>query len=119
MHQSWGMDLENINRRHLVETDMYYRVGMGLTSRLLGYDKGIIKLEVIINKKWQKNHNATALEIAHCWKDNNIELNKAVGSKVYIIDTGKYNYKQYLIHRGIKPGYDAQKGILFKKNLLN
>ncbi len=113
------MDIDKINRRHFVETDMYYRVGMGLTSKLLSYEKGIIKLEVVINKKWKKSHNATALEIAHCWKDNNLELSKAVGCKVFIIDARDFNYKQYLIHRGIKPGYDAKKGILFKKNLLN
>jgi len=113
------MDLESINRRHLVETDMYYRVGMGLTSRLIDFEKGIIKLEVVINHRWKKSYNATALEMAHCWKDNNLELSSAVGCKVYIIDAGKFEYKQFLIHRGIKPGYDAQKGIIFKKNFMN
>jgi len=47
------MDIDKINRRHFVETDMFYRVGMGLSSKLLDYRNGILYLEVVISKKWK------------------------------------------------------------------
>ena len=113
------MNIDKINRKHYVETDMFYRVGLGLSSKLIAFDSGTIHLEVIIEKKWKKGYNATAVEIANCWKDTHPELQVAVGCKVYIIDAKKFSYKRHLIHSGIKPGYDAQKGILFNKNMLN
>ncbi len=113
------MNIEQINRRHFIETDMYYRVGYGLTSKLLKYKNGIMHIHVVIGKKWDKSYSATAMEMAQCWKKSYNELSKAVACKVFIVDTRKYNYKQYLIHRGMTPGYDAQKGIIFQKNILN
>ena len=85
------MDIQKINRRHFVETDLYYR-------------------------KWEKNYNATAAEIAHAWKTSHAELSHALGCKVFIIDLKKDNNKTILIQSGITPGYDAYKGILFRKN---
>lgn len=113
------MDIENINRRHYIETDMYYRVGYGLTSKLLSYEHGIFHLEVTIGKRWEKSHNSTSSEMAYCWKNTHPELAHAIGCKVFIIDAKNNEYKQYLIHKGMKPGYDAKKGILFSKNLSN
>ena len=113
------MDLEKINRRHLVTNDMYYRVGYGLSSRLLSFKSGTIELEVTIGKKWNRKYNETALEIANCWKNTHSELSSAFACKVYIIDAKKFRYKQHLIHVGIKPGYDAKKGVIFNKNVSN
>lgn len=113
------MNIEDINRKHFVETDMYYRVGFGLSSKLLKYQNGIFHIEIVIGKKWEKSHNATASEIAHGWKNNHFELSKAIGCKVYIIDTKSFPYKRSLIHQGAKPGYDAKKGILFRSSYLN
>jgi hypothetical protein len=113
------MDIEKINRKHFVETDMYYRVGLGLSSKLISFENGTINVEIVISKKWKKNYNATAAELAHCWKNTHPELSKAIACKAYIIDTRAYSYKQYLIHKGIKPGYDAKKGVIFTKQHLN
>lgn len=113
------MDIQKINRRHFVETDMYYRISLGLSSRLLKYENGIFHIEVTINKKWSKNYNATAAEIAHCWKTSNPELSKAIGCKVYIIDLKEKYYKDLLIQAGITQAYDALKGVIFYKNYLN
>ena len=113
------MDIEKLNRRHFVETDMYYRVGMGLSSKLLSFENGTIHLEIVIGSKWDKNYNATTAELAHCWKSSHPELGQAIACKVFIIDTKQFPYKQYLIHKGIKPGYDALKGIIFNKSHLN
>lgn len=114
-----GMDIQKINRKHFVETDLYYRVSLGLSSRLIRYDNGIIHLEVTLGRKWDKNYNATAAEIAHCWKTGHKELEHAIGCKVFIIDLRADHLKTTLIQSGISPGYDAFKGILFRKNYLN
>lgn len=113
------MDLERINRKHFAETDMYYRVGYGLSSKLLSFKQGTIHLEVVLGYKWDKGYASTAVELAECWKTSHPELKNAVACKVYIIDAKKFNYKKHLIHLGIKPGYDAKKGIIFQKNMLN
>ncbi|MBK8624197.1 MAG: hypothetical protein IPN86_01060 [Saprospiraceae bacterium] len=113
------MDIQKINRRHFVETDLYYRVSLGLSSKLLKYENGIFHLEVTLGRKWDKNYNATAAEIAHAWKNNHAELSQAIGCKVFIIDLKSGENKTMLIQAGISPGYDAFKGILFRKNYLN
>lgn len=113
------MDIQKINRRHFVETDLYYRVSMGLSSKLLKYENGIFHLEVTLGRKWDKNYNATAAEVSHSWKSNHPELTHAIGCKVFIIDLKKGEDKTVLIQAGISPGYDAFKGILFRKNYLN
>ena len=113
------MNIEEINRKHFIETDMYYRVGYGLSSKLLNFRSGIITIEVVISRKWDKDYNTTALEMANIWKTNHSELKHAIGCKIYIVDTKKNAYKKSLIHTGIKPGYDAKKGILFAKGYMN
>ena len=113
------MDIEKINRKHFVETDMYYRVGLGLSSKLLSFENGTINVEITISKKWKKNYNATAAELAHCWRNTHPELENAIACKAYIIDARDYPYKQYLVHIGITPGYDAKKGVIFNKSHLN
>lgn len=113
------MNIEEINRKHFVETDMYYRVGFGLTSKLIHSENGVFTIEVVLSKKWDKNYNATAQELAYCWRKNHKELEGSLACKVFIIDAKRYNYKQALIHRGIKPGYDSKKGVIFRKKYLN
>jgi hypothetical protein len=113
------MDIQKINRRHFVETDLYYRVSLGLSSRLLKYDSGIFHLEVTLGRKWDKNYNATAAEIAYAWKSNHPELEHAIGAKIFIIDLRHDENKAALIQAGITPCFDAYKGILFRKNYLN
>jgi len=113
------MNIEKINRKHFIETDMYYRVGYGLSSKLLNFRSGIITIEVVLSRKWDKDYNTTALEMANIWKTNHSELKNAIGCKIFIVDTKKNAYKKSLIHSGIKPGYDAKKGILFAKGYMN
>jgi len=113
------MNIEEINRKHFIETDMYYRVGFGLTSRLLHVKNGVFTIEVVLSKKWSKDYNATAQELAYLWKKTHKELALCLACRVYIIDAKQYNYKQALIHRGIKPGYDGKKGVIFRKKYLN
>jgi len=98
---------------------MYYRVGYGLSSKIIGFANGIFTLEITMGKKWNKDFNATAQELAYLWKNSHKELKKAIGCKIYIIDAKKYPYKQALLHRGVKPGYDAKKEIIFRKGYLN
>ncbi len=113
------MNIEEINRKHFIETDMYYRVGYGLSSKILDFENGVFTLEVVLGKRWNKDYNATAQELSYLWKNSHGELASAIGCKVYIIDAKNYPYKQGLIHRGVKPGYDARKGVLFRKGYLN
>lgn len=113
------MNIEELNRKHFIETDMYYRVGYGLSSKLVDFKFGIFTIEIVISKKWDKDYNSTAQELAYCWKMNHPELSKALGCRIYIIDTKKNSYKQTLIHQGIKPGFDSKKGIIFRKGYLN
>ena len=113
------MNIEEINKKHFIETDMYYRVGYGLSSKLLNFSMGIFTIEVVVSEKWSKDFNATSQELAYLWKNNHIELKRAIGCKVYIIDSRTYDYKHALLTRGIKPGYDAKKGIIFRKGYLN
>ncbi len=113
------MNIEEINKKHFIETDMYFKIGYGLSSKLLSYHTGVFTLEVVISTKWRKNYNITAQEIAKLWKNNYPELKNALGAKIFIIDTKLYPYKQYCIHRGINPGYDAKKGVIFKDDYLN
>ena len=113
------MDIQKINRKHYMETDIYYRLNRGLSSKLLQFQNGIIQIEVYINYKWNKNYNATAVEIANCWKNTYPELNHALGCKVFIHDIKRHPEKADIIQSGIRTSYDAFKGILFRKNYLN
>lgn len=113
------MDIEKINRKHLFEADMYYRLEKGLSSRLVGYKNGVFRLEVIIHSKWNKNYSVAAAEMAYIWKDNYEELKDAIACKVYIIDTKTKPYKKQLLDAGVTPEYDGKKGVLFYKQQLN
>lgn len=113
------MDINKINRKHFVETDMHYRIGRGLSSKMLKYQNGVVYLEVTVGKKWKKSYTATSSEIAYLWKDTHIELKGAIACKVYIIDLKENLYKKELIHKGIHPGYDAKKGIIYNRYHLN
>ncbi len=113
------MNIDEIYRKPFIETDMFYRVGFGLSSKIIDFTFGIFTLEIVISKKWKKDYNTTAHEIAYLWKNGHEELEKALGCKIYIIDSREYDYKQALIHRGVKPGYDAKKGIIFRKGYMN
>lgn len=112
-------EIEFINRKHLIKTGMQYQVSYGLSSKLLGESNGIFTIEVVTGKKWEKDMNTTAKELAYLWKDNHDELKNALGCKIYVIDVKSFPYKQAVIHKGIKPGYDAKKGIIFRKDYLN
>ncbi len=113
------MNIEEINRKHIIQTDCLYRVGYGLRSRLLDFQNGIIYLEIVFGSRWHNNYSATVYELAHCWKDNNPELAKAQGCKVFIIDGRKDPEKIELHEAGIQVHYDARKGILFPPFTLN
>ena len=113
------MNIEEINRRHLFQTDKMYRMGFGLCSRLLDYRNGVIYLEVMFGRRWKKSYNTTAYEIAKTWKDGNKELSKAIGSKVFIIDARKNPYKKSMYFNGESVLHDGKKGLLFAKDILN
>lgn len=113
------MNIEELNRKHFLETDMFYRVGYGLSSKLLDFKNGVIYLEIVTGRKWKKSHNATAHELAHCWKKTHPELSHAIACKVYIIDTKKNPYKRSLLNVGVQADYDARKGVIFAENFLN
>ena len=113
------MDIEKLNRKHFLGLDMYYRVGFGLSSKLIKFENGILHIEVVIGRKWKRNYNSTAAELAYAWRDSHKELSKAIACKVFIIDCKINQYKQFFIQSGIKPTYDARKGIIFAKNYLN
>jgi len=108
------MNIEEINRKHFIKTDMFFRVGKGLSSRLLRFDHGIIYLEIEVRSKWTRSVDAAAWTIANSWKNEHPEFKDAVASKVYVIDSRSYDYKRTLLHLGVKPGYDAYKGVFFK-----
>ena len=113
------MDIKEINRRHFFETDKHYRIGFGLCSNLIAFRNGIIYLEIMFGKKWSKDYTETTRELAYCWKNKNLELSKAIGCKVYIIDAKRHAYKRNLYFNSKPVSYDAKKGILFRENILN
>jgi hypothetical protein len=113
------MDIEKINKRHFIKTDMYYRVELGLSSKLLKYENGIFHLEVIVGKKWSRNLNAAAAEMAYAWRETNAELSNSIGCKVYLVDLKNNPFKKYLVNSDILPQYDAKKGVLFYRQHLN
>ena len=108
------MSIEELNKKHFLNTDMYFRIGQGLSSRLLKYDHGIIHVELEVRKKWNKSMDAAAYLVAHSWKNEHEELVAAVASKVFIINSKEFDYKRTLIHLGVRPGYDEYKGVFFK-----
>ncbi len=108
------MNIEDINRKHFIKTDMYFRVGKGLSSKLLRYEHGIIYIELEVRTKWKKSIDGAAWTIANSWKNEHPEFSEAVASKVYVIDSRSFDYKRTLMHLGVKPGYDAYKGVFFK-----
>ncbi len=113
------MDIERLNRKHFLGLDMYYRVGYGLSSKLLKFENGIFHLEVVVGRKWRNNYNSTAAELAYAWRDSHKELSKAIACKIFIVNCKTNNYKHFFIHSGIKPSYDAKKGVIFSKHYLN
>ncbi|MEL6122283.1 MAG: hypothetical protein AAFR14_01070 [Bacteroidota bacterium] len=108
------MNIEEINRQYFIKADMFFKVDKGLSSKLLKYDHGIAYIELEVRRKWQRTLDAAAWTVAHSWQRETDELEDAVASKVYIIDSRSYQYKRTLLHLGIKPGYDAYKGVFFK-----
>lgn len=114
-----GINIQELNRKHLLQSDVVYRVNHGLSSRLVNFKNGIMYLEVIFTKKWIKNYDETTDELAYCWKNSNSELSKAIGCKVYIIDARQFPYKKDLYLSSGVASYDAKKGVLFQEDLLN
>ena len=108
------MNIKDINRKHFIKTDMFFRVDRGLSSRLMRFEHGIIYVELEVREKWERSLDAAAWAIAHSWRKENPEFKDAVASKVYVIDSRSYEYKRTLLHLGVKPGYDAHKGVFFK-----
>jgi len=114
-----AMNIEEINKRHLLKSDIVYRVHFGLSSRLVTYRNGIFTIEVIFGPRWNKGYKQTALELAYEWRNKHRELSRAIGCKVYIIDAKKYPYKKELYETLGKAEYDAREGLLFYKDYLN
>ncbi len=113
------IDVQELNRKHLLRADVVYRVNHGLCSRLVNYRNGIMYLEVMFTKKWKKDYDQTTEELAQCWRNSNRELAKAIGCKVYIIDAREYHYKKDLYLSTGVASYDAKKGMIFYDQILN
>ncbi len=113
------MSIEEINRKHYFNTDMYYRVGYGLSSKLMAYRNGIIYLQVMLGRKWDKDYHETTLELAKCWRKEHPELGEAIGCKVFLIDAQKHPYKMDLVKLKVKVSYDAKMGMIFRDDVLN
>ena len=113
------MSIDEINRNHYFKSDMYYRVGFGLSSQLLAFRNGIIYLQVMVGIKWTKNYHDTTMEMANCWRSEHQELKDAIGCKVFIIDARKYPYKEELFQMKMQVSFDAKMGMLFCDNILN
>ena len=108
------MNIEEINKKHFIKTDMLFRVGKGLSSKLLKYENNIIYLELEVRKKWDRSIDAAAYTVSHSWKNEHSEFEDSIASKVYVIDSREFDYKRTLMHLGVKPGYDSYKGVFFK-----
>ena len=114
-----AINIKEINRKHLLKSDVVYRINYGLSSRLVNFRNGIMYLEVMFTRKWKKNYDETTEELAMCWRESNDELRKAICCKVYIIDARQYTYKKELDLQSGVASYDAKKGILFNQEQLN
>lgn len=114
-----AINIKEINRKHLLKSDVVYRINHGLSSRLVNFRNGIMYLEVMFTRKWKKNYDETTEELSRCWRESNEELKKSIGCKVYIIDARQYPYKKELYLQSGVASYDAKKGILFHPDQLN
>ena len=65
---------------------MFFRVGKGLSSKLLKYEHGIIYVELEVRTKWKKTIDSAAWLIANSWKEENPEFAEAVAAKIYVVD---------------------------------
>jgi hypothetical protein len=102
------MNIENINKRHFLKYNMYYRLEYGISSELIKYENCILYLEVSIGAKWNKPPYKTALEIAKNWRNTHPELKNALGAKIFILDS-KFDNQDSFSDIRVK----HKKGILF------
>jgi len=113
------MNLEQLNKEHFLERDIYNSVIQGMSSSLVDYRNGIMYINVFVGRKWKKSYTITAYEVAHQWRDNFPELNMSIGCKVFIVSVlDQPGVKSYFDMK-IKSSYSAKKGILFGQNQLN
>lgn len=49
-----AINIKEINRKHLLKSDVVYRINYGLSSRLVNFRNGIMYLEVMFTRKWKK-----------------------------------------------------------------
>lgn len=113
------MNIEQINKRHFLKRDMYYRAGQGLSSELLAVKNGVIFLKVMVREKWNKPLKETALELANLWRDHNPELSNALGCKVFIIDAKNNPFKADMLQIGMSVNYDVSLGLIFGEEQMN
>jgi len=113
------VNLEHINRRHILQIEGDYRREHDLYSRLVTFRNGVIYLEVMFGPKWRKNYRSTAFEIAHFWKENHPEIGTALGAKVYIVDARKHLHKRNAYFNGEYIEHDGKKGVMFTPYFVN
>jgi hypothetical protein len=113
------MNLNKINRKYTLQQDIYDVVLEGVSSRLMGFDNGIISLEVRLGKKSKRSLGIISYELAHSWKRNIPELSHALGCKLYFLDGVNDPNAAFLYQSGIRPAFLAKKGILFYPSQLN
>jgi len=113
------MDLNHINRKHQLEVDFYYKFEYGISSKLIQFENGIFRLEVLLTRNTCKDYSSIAAEVANLWQSSRKELKHAIGCKVFIIDAYKFPFKQEWLKCNILPEYDSRKGIIFYRQHLN
>jgi len=77
--------LNELVYRHIKGVDKWYRLYMGLESKLTNFENDSLFLTIKINPKWKKDFPTTARQIANDWRRFNPELYKARSYAVTII----------------------------------
>lgn len=71
------LNLDEINHRHMMAVDKYYRMHGGLASYLRDFKEDTLHLEINCDRRWPKNPATTAFQIARDWIKGNPELASA------------------------------------------
>ena len=78
--------IRKINQRYAESIGNMHSIYAGISTTLIGYKKGIIELELIIDPRWKYNNEETALRFAGVLSLEE-ELLRARGYRVWIYFT--------------------------------
>lgn len=77
--------LEELVFRHIKHVDKWYRLYMGLQSKLTRFENETLFITIEVNTTWKKDHITTASLLANDWRKFNPELFSARKYRVKII----------------------------------